>query len=134
MSGKIIKSAIVQSTNTVELKFPYEGAQHGFIGLRKSGKSEQVTFGIEKGQLLCTGSYSTCSILVRFDEDEPIYFTAIGYPNISTTMLNIQDYKRFMSRLRLAKIVRISPSLYQEGSVVFKFNVEGFLPERLEGR
>jgi len=134
MSGKINKIAIVQSTNTVELKFPYEGAQHGFIALRKSGKSELVTFSIEKGQLLCTGSYNTCLLLVRFDEDEPINFAAIGYPNISTTMLNIRDYKRFMSRLRAAKIVRISPRLYQEGSVVFKFSVEGFLPERLEGR
>lgn len=92
-----------------------------------------MIFGIERGQLLCP-SYEGCTVLVRFDDGKPQSFSANPPSDQSSEMLFIEDYDSFVAKLRHAKQVRISPKVYQEGSVVFAFDVAGFDPKKLRGK
>ena len=130
MTGELSKSAINQSINTVEFDFPYEGPQHGFLGISKEGRKYVIYFSVERGQISsCRGFYQYFPILVRFDENEAINMSASC--SIGSTMLFFKDDKRFMSLMRLAKSVRIAPTMYQQKTPIFRFNIEGFIPDFL---
>lgn len=91
-----------------------------------------VIFAIERGQLLCP-SYEGCTILVRFDNGEPASFSANPPADHSTESVFITNYDRFVTKMRVAKQVRISPQVYQQGSVVFTFDVSGFDAKKFRG-
>jgi hypothetical protein len=134
MTGKASHSASVQSGNTVEFDFPYEGVQRARLSLRRHPRyGNDVIFGIEKGQLLCP-SYEGCTVLVRFDDGEPASFSANPPADHSSETVFIENYDRFVSRMRVAKQVRISPKVYQQGSVVFTFDVSGFDAKTFRGQ
>lgn len=132
-SGKR-KIASVSSTNSVSFGFPYNGEQQAQLTLRtdpRFGKS--VIFGLEKGQILCS-AFDGCTVQVRFDDEKPAKYAASGPSDHSTTMVFIEDYGRFLAKLRKAKRVRISMNIYQQGSPVFEFDVSGFDNDRYQGK
>jgi hypothetical protein len=133
MTGNVSHTASVQSENTVEFDFPYQGAQHGRLTIRRHPRfGNDVIFGIERGQLLCP-SYDGCSVLVRFDDGQPQSFSANPPADHSSETIFIANYERFVTRMRSAKVVRISPKIYQQGNVVFTFAVDGFDTKRFRG-
>lgn len=118
--------AVVSSTNTVEFKFPYAGAQHARLNLRTDPRyGKDVIFNIEKGQILCH-SYEDCTVLVRFDNEQATNYSAVGAADNSTETIFIRNYDRFVGKILKAKQVRISTNIYQEGAPVFEFDVSGF--------
>lgn len=118
--------ALVYSTNMVEFGFPYAGKQYGTLGLRIHPRyGKDIIFKIERGQLLCR-SYDGCNVLVRFDDEPSINFSASSAADNSTETIFIQNYSKFIDKLSRAKKVRISVNVYQEGSPVFEFDVSGF--------
>lgn len=123
--GRALSFAAVESTNTLEFGFPYEGVQHGHLTIRKkSGHGIDVYFAIEKGQFLC--GVEDCIVNVRFDEGPIRHFTAVPPSDSSTTGLFIEDASDFIAAVRKAKDVTIEATFYQEGSQGLEFNVEGF--------
>lgn len=134
MTGKATHFAFVLSENSVNFGFPYEGEQRGQLTIRQHPRhGSDVIFRIERGQLLCP-SYDGCTILVRFDEGEPSSFSASPPSDNSTESIFIRNFSRFVERMRLSKRVRIAPQVYQEGGVVFTFDVSGFDINRFRGR
>lgn len=130
MSGGNRYTASVRSSNTVSFGFPYAGAQHGTLTLRTTqGKGKSVMFYIEKGQILCR-SYEGCSAQVRFDDEKPVRFAANGPADHSSDIIFLEDYSRFLAKLKKAKRVRIAVDIYQNGAPAFEFDVNGFDPER----
>lgn len=126
MTGKVTHFAIVPSTNTVRFDFPYNETQHGILTIRQHPRhGKDVIFAIEAGQILCH-SYEDCVVLVRFDDAAPKRFWATGPVDNGTTTAFLRNYAGFVSEMKKAKVVRISTDIYQEGSPVFEFNVEGF--------
>lgn len=124
--GGTTYTASVISTNAVNFDFPYSGEQHAVLGLRTHPRhGRDVILRIERGQFLCR-SYDGCSVLVRFDDGAAHTFSASGASDNSTEVLFIQEYSRFVERMRNASRVRISAEVYQEGSPVFEFDVRGF--------
>jgi hypothetical protein len=131
MSAGKIHHAMVISTNTVEFDFPYGGAQHGALHIRRDGRHGlNVMLSIERGQILCH-SFEECSVLVRFDDGEAKRFSGVGPADNSTETVFIEHESRFMKELAKAKRVRISVEIYQQGAPVFDFDVSGFDPEQL---
>src|SRR5260221_5296908 len=129
MTGKKKSFAIVQSSGTFQLSFPYSGSQHAQVMLRKDPrKGREIIFEIERGQLIC--EVSSCSIPVRFDDDKPMSFTASPPSDHTSTALFIDPVDAFYKRLLRAKVLRIEPTIYQHGSIVAEFNVQGFEPEK----
>jgi len=126
MTGKTRYTAMVDSSNTVNLGFPYNGEQQGSLTLRTHPQyGKDVIFGIEQGQILCP-SYEGCQVQVRFDEGKPIRFQASGAADHSTEHVFIDDYTEFVSRLKKAKRVRLAIEIYQNGSPAFEFDISGF--------
>ncbi len=126
MAKGTVSQASVQSTNTVNFRFPYAGEQHGTLTLRTHPRyGKDVIFSIKKGQIQCP-SYSGCTVLVRFDNGEAARYSAAGPEDNSSETIFFRDYSGFVGKMMKAKTVRISPSVYQEGAPVFEFDVTGF--------
>lgn len=130
MSKGAIYLAKVSSSNTVNFGFPYSGTQRATLQLRihpRHGKD--VIFRIEKGQILCY-SYKDCLVLVRFDEEAPTNYSAVGAADNSTETIFIRNYDRFIGKVLKAKKVRIAANVYQQGTPVFDFDVSSFDQEK----
>jgi hypothetical protein len=124
--GRKRSFATVLSNNTLAFAFPYTGAQHGTLTVRKSAvQGTNVIVRIEKGQFLCT-SYEGCTVNVRFDEGPISHFSASPPSDNSTTSLFIGSEGTFISKLKKATVVRIEATFYQEGNQTLEFDVEGF--------
>jgi hypothetical protein len=124
--GKVY-TATIQSSNTINLDFPYNGEQHGMLMLREHpSHGKDVVFKIERGQLL--DSEYNDPVVVRFDSDKPLTFASVGASDHSTETLFLRGnaFPTFSARLKTAKTVRIQAPIYQGGNQVFMFDVEGF--------
>jgi hypothetical protein len=126
MAKGTVYEASVQSLNTVNFDFPYSGEQRATLRLRTHPRyGKDVIFSIERGQLPCS-SWDGCNVLVRFDDGAPIRYSASGPEDNSNETLFIRGYGGFVARMLKAKAVRISPTVYQQGSPAFEFNVSNF--------
>lgn len=126
MTSKKSRTGMIESENSVEFDFPYQGPQHATLVLRDHPSyGRDVLLMIQRGQILCQ-SYETCTIRIRFDDGEPSSWEAIGPGDNSSTSIFIQGAERFRQRMRKAKIVRIQIPVYQEGRPTFEFQVGGF--------
>ena len=126
MSGRKTFTARLESDNTLNFDFPYQGAQHGTLTLRRHPKwGNDVILSIEKGQILCH-SFSSCPISVRFDEAAATTYSGTEPSDNSSDTAFIPAYSKFSEKMKTAKRVRIQFNVYQEGAVVLDFNVKGF--------
>jgi hypothetical protein len=126
MTSRKSRYASIESENTVEFGFPYEGSQHSTLMLREHPTfGHDVIFSIERGQLLCR-SYEDCQIRVRFDDGKPERWNAVGPSDNSSTSVFIRNQARFAQKLRAAKVVRLQVPIYQQGEPMFEFQVGGF--------
>lgn len=131
MSSRKAKQATTSSTNEVEFGSPYAGRQRARLTLRRHPRhGTDVILQIERGQFQC--GVSSCRVSVRFDEGNPITFSAAGPSDNSTETLFIRGFDRFLTAMRRAKVVRIQPPIYQQGGTVFEFDVSGFQPDEFK--
>jgi len=130
MGKGVVYQAHVLSSNTVEFGFPYSGTQHATLALRTHPRNgKDIIFRIEKGQILCH-SYEDCTALVRFDDEPPTNYSAVGAADNSTETIFIRNYDRFIGKMLKAKRVRISVNIYQQGAPAFEFDVSSFDQEK----
>jgi hypothetical protein len=127
MTGEVTKWAMTDSTNKVNMKFPYNGGSEGTIVVFTDG----VKIHLSKGQVMCS-NYSGCSIKVKFDNEQPEYYNAVGPSNGQSNYVFLgSDYgnsngaRKFVNKLKTANNVMISIEMYQEHSPVWEFNVNG---------
>lgn len=128
-SAKIVFASI-DSENTIELDFPYEGPQKGRLIFRRNGSKLDAYFSIREGQLQC--GYSECQIDVRFDDGAPTKFRMLEAADNSTEILFFSDAKRLFERVEDAKTVRVQVVIYQAGVHTFEFDASGFRPELMK--
>lgn len=124
--------ARIESSNVFEFSFPYNGPQKATLTVRSHPRwGKDVYLNIERGQLQVR-SYDETNIQVRFDDHDSRNFEALGAEDNDSSIAFIKPYSRFVDSLGKSKRVRISISVYQEGSPVFDFNVEGFDASKLK--
>jgi len=132
MSGKNSRTASVYSNNTINLDFPYAGAQHAQLILRRHPRwGNSVILSIERGQILCH-TYGNCRIGVRFDDGKVMRFSGNPPSDNSSEYVFIPAFGTFMKQLPKAKTVKIEVEIYQGGSPVFEFDVSSFKPEKFK--
>jgi hypothetical protein len=130
MTSRVARTATIQSENTVNFDFPYQGEQRGRLMLRNHPSyGRDILLHIGSGQFLCP-SYDGCSVRIRFDEGPAERWHANAAADHSTTVIFISGYSRFVERMRRARTVRIQAEIYQEGSPTFEFRTGGFDRER----
>ncbi|MBR7634237.1 hypothetical protein [Janthinobacterium lividum] len=126
MDGGTTYFANVHSTNSVNFDFPYSGLQNAKLTLRAGYRQgKDVIFSIRKGQILCP-SYQDCTVLVRFDDEKPVNYSAVAPADNSSDTIFLRNYEKFLGKLQKAKRVRIAVDIFQEGAPVFEFDVSGF--------
>jgi len=126
MDGGTTYFANVYSTNAVNFDFPYSGLQNAKLTLRTGYRQgKDVIFSIRKGQILCP-SYQDCTVLVRFDDEKPVNYSAAAPADNSSDTIFLRNYEKFLGKLQKAKRVRIAVDIFQEGAPVFEFDVSGF--------
>ncbi len=124
MTGKESTRALLRSTNSLELDFPYHGENIGFTTIRQHVRyGLQVYVEVQKGQILCRLHWG-CTVMIRFDEGKPLAFTAVGPSDYSTDVLFIQNANRFVQAARKAKRIRISLEFFQNGFQVLQFDTD----------
>jgi hypothetical protein len=134
MTGKISSFAAIDSTNTLNFDFPYSGPQHATLMLRKHPQhGKDIILNIERGQFLCNG-YSGCSVLVRFDENKPVRYSASEPSDNSTTTIFLSNYAGFIKSMMKAKHLRIQAEFYQQGNQVLEFDVSSFDEKKYLGK
>jgi hypothetical protein len=126
--------ATIESTNTVNFDFPYNGSQNGSLILRTDPRhGKDLMFQIQKGQIMCP-SYQGCTVQVRFDDEKPVSYSANGPADNSSEVIFLSDYAQFLGKLKKAKRVRLSVNIFQEGAPVFEFDVAGFSADKYLGK
>ena len=126
LTSKPTYVAIVKIINQVSFGFPYEGAQRGELMLRTHPQhGKDLILSVEKGQMLVR-SHEDTTVEVVFDQGNPISYRVAGPADHSTTSLFILSYQGFIESMLKAKKVKISVPFYQQGNVVFEFNISEF--------
>lgn len=122
--GGSVRSAVVMSNNAINFGPPYSGSQKGRLDLRIHPRhGRDVMLSVQRGQFLCR--MDGCTVMIRFDDKQPIAFRAVEPADHSSDAIFIRDYPRFLRETRSAKLVRIEATFFQQGSRVFEFDVAG---------
>lgn len=121
MTSKPTKVAMLESTNSLSLGFPYSGKNMGTLYVRQHPKSGlNVIFTVDKGQILCR-SYESCSISVRFDANQPVRMSAVGSSDNDSKVIFIENESKFIAAAKKAKKILIQVTMYQAGNQVLEF-------------
>jgi len=122
MSGKVIRYAVVESLNSVNFGFPYNGTQRGKLSLRKHPRwGESAYLSLDQGQFIC--GYDSCNVRVRYGNGKPQRVGASEPNDHSTNILFISNHKQFVANAKKVDKVFIEAEFYQEGNRVFEFDV-----------
>lgn len=122
MTGKSKDYAEINSSNSLDLAFPYAGKNTGRLTVRKTpSKTLEVIFDIDKGQLLCN-SYQGCPLKMRFDEGSPVTFSGNGSADHSPNVIFIQNPSKFVALASKARRIYVQANIYQAGAPILEFN------------
>lgn len=131
MTGKPVRQASIQSSNTVALEFPYSSTTSARLNIRTHPRhGRDVIVQLSSGQTLCK-SYEDCTLLVRFDGDPPREYAGAGPSDYSSETVFIRNYTRFVSRLRTAGKVMIQIPMYKAGGATWEFSTSDLVWDKL---
>jgi hypothetical protein len=134
LTSKPVRQATVTSINQINFSFPYHGEQRGELTLRTHPQhGKDLIFRIQHGQIL-VNSFQDSTVKAVFDDSSPITYQVAGPTDHSTTTLFIRDYHGFVERMLKAKKLKMAVPFFQQGAVVFEFNVMGFDADRYLGK
>ena len=129
MDGTVEKWAMIDSTNKISMKFPYQGGSSASIIVFDN---KHVKIFISKGQVMCS-NYSGCKVRIKFDDEKPSTFSAVGPDNGQSNYVFLTggqysdgSASRFIKKLATANKVLIEMEIYQEHWPVWEFEVSGF--------
>lgn len=117
MTGEKWVYFTVDSKRSLSLDFPYGGRNRPYLMAYETKGRPVVIYSLEKGQISC---HSSCSVEVKFDDQEVVEFEAssIGDDNTSITF---KHSRVFAERAANAKRIMIRASIFRNGSPVVEF-------------
>lgn len=121
MTDKTWHRAVIQSSNSLNLAWPYAGVNHGRLLVHKrgtNGLAAGVT--IDKGQILCPSSEG-CSVKVKFGDGQPVPFKADGTADHNPKMIVFRHPELFIALAKTAKTIKVQMTIYQSGAPVLEF-------------
>ncbi len=122
MTGKSTITAMIQSSNSLALPFPYSGENPGRLTVRKHPSyGLDVIFEVAKGQIQCS-SYSGCSLKVKFDDAAPITLNGTPAADHSPNLVFFQNNKLFLQKATKAKRILVQATFFHGGAPVLTFD------------
>lgn len=126
VSGKRIRYANLNSNNTTEFDFPYQGGSDLQIIVRKHPRwGTDVMFRISKGQMLC--NYDGCEGAIRFGSNGVEKLTLVEPSDNSNEYVFAQYSDAMIRGFKRADTVVVEIPFYQSGSRSFTFDTRGFV-------
>lgn len=123
MTGKKTKTAMTISTNEVNFEFPYNGGAFASLYVRKDPRmGNAIIFKVSKGQISCP--YDGCKILMRFEDQSPIYVRGRFPETHSSDTLFLGDYSTLLKKIKKNTGLLIEVPFYQNGNEQFHFDIE----------
>lgn len=104
--------------------FPYQGGTAVGLLIRKKSSGTDVILRISQGQFM--SNYNS-NIKVRFDDDKPETYTFDEPSDNSSTVIFINNAKKFINRLKKSERLIIQCEFYNNGTQTIKFNTTGFV-------
>lgn len=121
MTSTPIKYAMLTSSNSLTLKFPYSGTNYGKLYIRQSTKyGTDAFFTLENGIVLC--SYRKCTVIVRFDDNTPIEFSMLPSEDNGPNVLFFNNASSFIEHAKKSKQILIQVTMHRDGDQVLTFN------------
>lgn len=122
MSGNVVTSGRIKSTNSLDLEFPYKGQNYGALTIiQRQKQGPSVLLSIQKGQIICR-SYENCSVNVRFDESPAMTFSGSPSVDHDPKYLFIGNEQKFIARATKAKKILVQVTIYQSGANILEFS------------
>lgn len=123
MSGNVIKFASLKSINYINQRFPYEGDTYMEMTIRR-GKTTDVYFVIDRGQIQCSEYNGTDRISIKFDDEQPITFRTSEAQSGSSDIIFLSgNTKRFIEKCKKSKQIKVQIPIYEYGQAVFEFQI-----------
>ncbi|HII3689791.1 TPA: type VI secretion system-associated protein TagO [Pasteurella multocida] len=125
MSNTEYVQVSIDSENSVNFSFPYQGEQKARLRLwrSKKGNTDYLTFSIKKGQIVCrTGS--GCSLSIKIDDDDEFYIKGDEPSDSDSTYTTVKLTGDEAFRISRASKILIQPTIYKQGYPIFKFDVK----------
>ena len=123
MSGNVIKFASLKSINYINQRFPYEGDTYMEMTIRR-GKTTDVYFVIDRGQIQCSEYNGTDRINIKFDDEQPITFRTSEAQSGSSDIIFLSgNTKRFIEKCKKSKQIKVQIPIYEYGQAVFEFQI-----------
>lgn len=122
MRGTKDNFATTESTNTLQLGFPYNDSKMEII-LRKKDNENDVMLSV-KGQIVCNELSERCYVDAKFDNSEIRKFDFIKADHSLNKLVFIKNEKEFIDLLKHSKKVIIEVPLFNSGRQEYEFNIE----------
>lgn len=113
----------LQSNESLDLDFPYEGANYGTLTDRKMDGETDILISIMKGQIY--GGYENEYFKARFDNGKQITFSYLTTSDNSSETIFVENRTKFLKKLKMSKKVLIQIPLHQNGNQILEFNTSG---------
>jgi hypothetical protein len=124
MRGTTTHFAQIESSNTLNLGFPYEGGSARLIIRKRPSDGLNIMISAH-GQFVCSEYSNSAVVHVKFDE-APIQTYGCSEPGAATSdMIFINAEQRFLTNLKKAKKVIIEATFFDHGSEQMSFEVGG---------
>lgn len=121
ITSKTTKLAYLKSFNSLNLDFPYSGSNYGQLAVRQHPQyGLDVYLRVDKGQITCS-EYTSCKIIVRFDDKPAITFTGSEPSDNSSDLVFLRNAQRFIAGAKGAKKILVQLGFYQNGNQVLEF-------------
>ena len=121
MTSQTTTMAEVTSGESLNLTFPYNGKNYGFLTIRKHPRlGQDVIFQVNKGQILCS-RHRGCKINVRFDDRPPLGFEGTESADYNPKVIFFQNPAKFIKEASAAKRILVGVTLHDNGEQTLEF-------------
>jgi hypothetical protein len=132
ITQKTIFYAQSSSINSNDLHWPYGPGIFARLTVRNHPRyGKDIYMSIDKGQLLCR-HYDPCSVVVRFDENNPATFSGSSPSDGSSDIVFIKKYDRFIDLVKKSKTAIIEVPAYQDGNIRWSFEIDSIDMTKME--
>lgn len=124
MRGTKSYFAYLNSSNSANFQFPYNGESHLKIIVRNTGEGNEVMFAIDKGQFHC--GIDGCELSIKFDNEPVKTYHANEAEAGKTDVIFLASSKdAFIKKLKSSKKVIIEAPFFNEPKTQFDFETSG---------
>jgi hypothetical protein len=115
--------AIVESTNKLQLGFPYNDSKMNIL-IRKNDKETDVLISV-KGQIVCNSYSERCYLNVKADDNQIVKYDFNEASHSGSDTVFITKEKDFIKMLKKSKKLIIEAPLFNHGRDQYEFDVSG---------